>query len=188
MDGIVARLVVGMTILDDLRTTGVAMLGTVPWIDAFNAHLDACEQFPGHVHDRPRDGITHNASLDVTLAPGLYDYARRLTPIASKYFKGPAYLWSFNRYTITPETPDYPSIVGWHRDREADKILVLFMYCSDVETEADGPFQIEFEQKRRPILGPKGTAFLADTTNLHRATLPTKGPRVNAWARWKNSK
>jgi hypothetical protein len=168
----------------ELRRTGLCRLGQVSWVKDFTDYLATCEKFAGHVKDRPRPGIWHNSMADVMAAPKFAPYARTFTPLASEYFGEPAHLWSFNAFYTDENTPYIPSVNGLHRDREAPKILVLFMLGTRTEAEAaqliaNGP------EKWDAIYGPAGTAWLADTTYRHCGLLP-KEPRMIAWARWAN--
>ncbi len=174
------------SITEELRRTGLARLGVVPWVKDFTDYLAKCERYPGHVKARPRDGISCNAMADVMAAPHFLDYAKVFTPVASKYFGEPAHLWSLNAFYTDEETPFIRGVNGLHTDKEADKILCLFMFGTQVWINGAqmfvpnvGPDQWE------AIWGPPGTVWLADTRNLHCGLLPT-APRMIAWARWAN--
>lgn len=181
--------------IEELRRTGIARLGVMPWVGEFTAHLARCPRYPGHVKARPRDGITCNSMQDVMEAPRFLAYAKSLTPIAAEYFGEPAHLWSLNAFYTDEDTPYIGSINGLHRDREASKILCLFMLGhftpaasaqlfvrnsqDDWVTDKDDAYRWD------AVWGDAGTAWLADTTMLHCGLLP-RIPRMLAWARWAN--
>lgn len=171
--------------IEDLRRTGLARLGVLSWVKEFTDHLDGCEKWPGHVKARPRAGITCNAMSDVMAAPRFLDYAKSFTPLASEYFGEQATLWSLNAFYTDKDTPYIPSLHGLHRDREAPKILCLFMLGTN--TASDGA-QLLFPDQSdlhgwHAIWGIRGTAWIADTTMLHCGLL-SQHPRMIAWARW----
>ena len=172
-----------MQTLEELRATGIARLGIVPWADGFLAHLAKAPRYPGHVNSRPRQGIWHNAMADVVRAPDFLDYAKSFTTTAGEYFGEPAHLWSLNAFYTDHTTPHIPSIHGWHKDREASKILVLFKFGTD--TYMDGAQLLDNGHAIESICGPKGTAWLADTTHEHCGRIPAY-PRTLVWARFAN--
>ncbi len=177
--------------IDELRRTGIARWGVVPWINEFVDYLANCPRYPGHVRARPREGIFCNAMSDVIAAPYFLPFAKKFTSVASDYFGEPAHLWSLNAFYTDERTPYVGSINGLHRDREADKILTLFMFGTDVDKDGAqilapnwfGPGPIP--QQWDAVWGRAGTAWLADTRNLHCGLLPQK-PRCLVWARWAN--
>ena len=170
--------------LDGLRETGLSRLGVVPWADEFVDVLTLQPRRPGHVGSRPRPGVFHNSMADVMAAPHFLDYAKSLTPLASEYFGEPAHLWSLNAFCTDRDTPYIAGINGLHRDREADKILVLFVLGADTDVQGAQLF-VTKAGRAELVHGPKGTAWLADTTQLHCGLIPN-GPRMIAWARWAN--
>lgn len=170
-------------LIDSLRARGVARLSQIPWIDEFTEHLSKCVVHLGHVRSRPRHGIFCNSMEDVMAAPHFLEYARALTPIASEYFRAPAHLWSLNAFYTDESTPYIGSVNGLHRDREADKILVLFVLGYDTAIDGAQILVNDRYDGAEVIYGPAGTAWLADTTCLHCGLLPRK-PRMIAWARW----
>jgi hypothetical protein len=171
--------------LANLRRTGLTRLGVMPWVDEFMAHLQGCERFPGHVRARPRAGIWNNAMVDVMAAPHFLDFAKSLTPLATDYFGEAAHLWSLNAFYTDAKTPYIGSVNGMHRDREADKILTLFMLGSDTEITGAQILVGKSEQDAALIYGKAGTCWLADTRHWHCGLLPLQ-PRCLAWARWAN--
>ncbi len=168
--------------LEQLRSTGICRLGVVPWVGEFVDYLAACERYPGHVKARPRAGIWNNQMSDVMAAPHFLDYAKSFTPLASEYFGKPAHLWSLNAFYTDHRTPYIGSINGLHVDREADKILTLFVLGTDTGMDGAQVIANDFDQWG-VIWGPAGTAWLADTRRPHCGLLPLK-PRMLAWARW----
>lgn len=170
--------------IEELRRTGLVRLGVVPWIEEFVAHLAKCERYPGHVKARPRDGVECHAMTDVMAAPYFLDYAKSFTPLASEYFAEPATLWSLNAFWTDERTPFLRGLNGVHRDREADKIVCLFILGTDANIEAAQLLAHDDSPSLwHAIYGPRGTAWLADTTHRHCGQLPTE-PRMLCWARW----
>ncbi len=181
-----------MQALETLRRDGIFRLPTALWIGQTMRYLERCPVLPGHVGSRPREGVWHHAMQDVMAAPHFLAYAKSFTPLASEYFGSPAHLWSLNAFITDEHTPLIPSIMEWHRDKEAKKILVLFVFGTDVDPEgahcfvngshAD-PHANPVTASHTRIWGLEGTAFLADTTGLHCGLRPNKR-RVVLWARF----
>jgi hypothetical protein len=169
---------------DELRATGICRLGIVPWVGEFNEFMSWKPRMPGHVSSRPRPGIFHSQMKDVMAAPHFLGYAKSFTPLASEYFGSPAHLWSLNAMHTDEKTPYVPGVNGLHRDREADKILALFMFATDVEVTGAQLFMASDDpDNMRMIYGPKGTAWICDPRNFHCGLLP-RGPRTLVWARF----
>ena len=167
-----------------LKQSGLVRLPRVGWIKDFVAYLADRPKHPGHVGSRPRPGISHNKMSDVMTAPYFLDYARSFTPVASNYFGEQAHLWSLNAFYTNPDTPYVHGVNGLHSDREANKILALFVLGYD--TFQDGAQLIQTgPDKWDALWGPAGTAWLADTRIPHFGLIP-KRPRMIAWARWAN--
>lgn len=173
--------------IDDLRRDGLYRLPLVPWINEFAEYISARPRFEGHVASRPRSGIWHTQMQDVMGAPYFLDYAKSFTPLASEYFGEPACLWSLNAMHTDGNSPFIPSINGFHRDREAAKILVLFMFATNVDASAAQVLMLNHHDLGiwQAVWGPKGTAWLADTTALHMG-LRSQVPRTLVWARFAN--
>ncbi len=170
--------------IDELRKTGLVRLGQVSWVEEFTGYLASCERFPGHVKARPRAGISCNSMADVMAAPRFLDYAKSFTPLATEYFGEPAHLWSLNAFYTDDKTPYIPGVNGLHRDREAGKILVLFMFGTYTGADA-AQFIATSPLRYDAIWGPAGTVWLADTTRHHFGLLPRE-PRTLVWARFAN--
>lgn len=170
--------------LEELCQTGLCRLGIMPWIGEFTDYLAKCEKFPGHVKARPRAGIWNNQMSDVMAAPHFLDFAKGFTPLATEYFGEPAHLWSLNAFYTDQSTPYIGSINGLHMDREADKILTLFMLGTDTSIQGAQMMTIDARQAEL-VYGPAGSAWLADTRAFHCGFLPT-APRMLVWARWAN--
>jgi hypothetical protein len=168
--------------LASLRSSGFARLPPVPWIGDTMAYLRQGIGHPGHVKARPRPGIFCNSMKDVMAAPHFLDYAKGFTSLAGEYFGEPAHLWSLNCFYTGPDTPYVGPVNGLHVDREAPKILVLFVLGED--TGPDGAqLLLTRENTWAGFWGPAGTACLADTTLPHCGLLP-RAPRSLLWARW----
>lgn len=168
--------------ITELKETGIARLGVLPFVGAFTEHLGACPRYPGHVKARPRLGVECYAMSDVLAAPYFLQLAQFIQPSVSLYFGSPAVLWSLNAFYTDEATPFMRGVNGLHRDKEADKILTLFMLCYD--TPASGAqLVLGPDGEFRGVYGPAGTAWLADTTNPHCGLMPTTS-RLIAWARY----
>jgi hypothetical protein len=131
----------------------------------------------------------------IVLAPHVWDLAISLLPSAAAYLEARPRLYSLNAFwSRAGAAPPMAALQTWHRDRDDERFLALFIYGTDVLTEADGPhrFQLGSHDPRRhpvpfapPVYGPAGTAFLADTRGLHMGVKPTSPePRLIIWARW----
>lgn len=172
--------------MGDLRRTGIARLGIVPWIGEFVEFMSWKPKMPGHVSSRPRPGIFHNRMQDVMAAPHFLDYAKLFTPLASEYFGEPARLWSLNAFHTDEKTPFVHGVNGLHRDREAAKMLALFIFATDVDVAGAQLFMpSDCSDTMKMIYGPKGTAWICDPRNFHCGLLPSK-PRTLVWARFAN--
>lgn len=192
-------------ILASLRFSGVARLGVVPWpIDDFVDYLVLRPRYAGHVKARPREGIWCNSMRDVMEAPFFLEYAKSFHELAWDYFErgsGPQpHLWSLNCFYTDAKTPYIGPINGLHIDREAEKILTLFVLGEDTTDEGAqlvktfGAFSRRDEVcgadakhggQAELFYGPRGTAWLADGTLPHCGLLSRK-PRMLAWARFAN--
>lgn len=168
-----------------LEGAGVLRLGVVPWpIDEFVDYLVLRPRYAGHVRARPRDGVWANSMRDVMEAPHFLNYAKSFTSTASNYFYERAHLWSLNCFYTDEKTPYIGPINGLHVDREAKKILTLFVLGND--TDAEGAQLVQTHRNQMTMLfGPRGTAWLADSTLPHCGLLSRK-PRMLAWARFAN--
>lgn len=200
-----------MPLIDTLRRDGIARV--VPPLGAgqaadIAAHLRASPCYPGHVRvygdKTPRTWAETATMTDVwchdmetvVAAPHLWDLAISLLPTARAYLEAPPRLYSMNAFwSRASAEPPQTDLQTWHRDRDDERFLALFVYGTDVLTEADGPHrfrpgtQVEGDYPAGEfdvtIYGPAGTAFLADTRGLHMGVKPT-GPnaRLILWARY----
>lgn len=177
------------TALQRLKEQGLAPLPPASFVRGFVEYLKDKKTRPGHVDDRPREGLRHYAMEDVMAAPGFLALAKSLNQVASSYFGEPAVLWSLNVYCTDPDTPHLRGITGLHQDGEAPKILTLFMLCED--TPPDGAQLFAPKDRGRPdrwyaMYGTAGTCWLADTSMPHLGLIPRDRTRTIAWARWAN--
>ena len=178
------------------------------------AYLRAAPCYPGHVRvygdGMPRsfaetavmtDVWCHNMET-VVLAPHVWDLAISLLPAAAQYLDAPPRLYSMNAFWArASDAAPRLDLQTWHRDRDDERFLALFVYGTDVLTEADGPhrFMLGSHDERGPVYGDPdvggyfalpvygraGTAFLADTRGLHMGVKPTSAePRLILWARY----
>ena len=103
--------------------------------------------------------------------------------------------WSFPSSGPAAETQRF------HRDPDDWRFLKLFVYLTDVDAgsgphvfalgshRTGGDLRARFHEERdlerrygrgslRTVVGPRGTAFLADTHGIHRGARPGTGPRL----------
>jgi len=180
----------------DLQRDGLVDVGVMPDAVEMLAFLQKRQTYPGHVKGasvaaQPAGSSTCWAPEDVLQAPHFFEFALGFTPVVAGYLQHPR-LYSVNAFTTYPlDGPPNPDIQDWHRDKDDLRFLALFVYLTDVLQESDGPhlFQVGTHQGPnvgvvRPVLGPAGTAFLADTRGIHMGVRPAVAPRTMAWARW----
>jgi hypothetical protein len=169
-------------VLASLRTYGVCRLPEFERVDEFSSYLEARPKYPGHVKARPRPGVSCNSMSDVLSAPYFLDYAKSLQPLVEAYFEVPAFLWSLNAYYMDGDTPYMPGVNGLHVDKEADKILTLFTFGTDVDITGAQVF-VDSNSTAQLIYGRRGTTWLADNRKMHCGMI-SKQKRMIAWARW----
>lgn len=157
-----------------------------------DAHVPQTARNRGQGH-QPRDTLPPTEERfcarteDAILAPHLLELGLRHTDLAAEYLRrDPPVAYSMNAFWTRPGgTAPYWDIQEMHCDADDDRFLALFVFLSDVLEEADGPHQIEgADGVVRSIYGVAGTAFLADTSRLHRGVKPARGERGVAWYRW----
>jgi len=175
--------------VEQLRTTGLARLGIVPWIDDFLGFMCERPLFPGHVKARlPKPGVFCYAPEDVIAAPGLLTHAKSLTSLASEYFGEPAHLWSLNAFVTRPDAGYWRGLHGLHSDvttsnnAVGNKALAFFVLGHDTDITG-AQLHVRPDGLIEPIFGPAGTCWLADQSHLHCGLIPEK-PRLLLWARW----
>ncbi len=137
-------------------------------------------------------------------APGLFNLAVALLPIAESLFGEEPVLYSMNIYGVRGGKTR-PGVNEFHRDYGDTKQCALFMYLSNVDHFRDGPFQYVQHSQRDPfidagmhgpeydtryrgglatIYGGAGTIFMFDPRGEHRAVPAMKGDRLAFWARY----
>jgi len=187
-------------ILYNLETHGISIVNSLGLESAWDMtdYLEKCKQYEGHVWRQgqvapyPQTKVTCWPMEDVILSPHFLEFALSFTSIAEEYLGQSPLLYSINAFTTFPVTGELnPDIQEFHRDKDDTKFLALFVYLTNVESTEDGPHEFLTGTRegaeirdRCFMLGPPGTAFLADTRNLHRGNRPMHCPRTLAWARW----
>jgi len=187
-------------IVETLRRDGAVVLPQrFAFVNEFIQHLSNKPVYQNHVRQGRPDPVpigshpwTSYDIWDVISAPEFLETAISFIPIAESYLESPSVLYSFNAFNCEPNHQPKRDIQDWHRDADDVRFLALFMYCTDVVDENDGPHQfIRGTHQGRPdtgecvtILGPAGTLFLSDTSNIHRGLMPKRKRRTIAWARW----
>ena len=131
---------------------------------------------------------------DVVMAPNFFELTLKYASIAADYLDTSPFMYSMNAFwTKTSSNAPKMDLQTWHRDHDDERFLALFVYGTDVFTEADGPHQFKVgthngaeDGEIRTMYGPAGTAFLADTRGLHMGRKPTRlgCRRLLLWARW----
>ena len=186
-------------IADTLRRDGIVAIPGLSRSSAREvlAYLDGRPRHHGHVKGasvaaHQPGNSTCWAHEDVLGAPHFFEFALGLTDDAKRYLERDALLYSVNVFTTYPiDGPMNPDIQVYHRDRDDERFLALFVYLTDVCTLSDGAHQFQMGTHDGgpaagtcTILGRAGTAFLADTRGLHRGERPSSKTRTMAWARW----
>ena len=181
----------------ELQSRGIVDLRPMAGAEDTMTFLEGCPRYPGHVKGasvapHQPGNSTCWAPSDVLRAPSFFEFALGLTEVAREYLGQEPLLYSVNAFTTYPIAgPMNPDIQEWHRDRDDERFLALFVFLSDVTSTDDGASL--FMQGTHNgaedgavhiTLGPVGTAFLADTRGLHMGVRPTRSPRTLAWARW----
>ena len=185
-------------VVDTLREEGIVVLPLRLDVRPFVGYLAGCPVYQNHVRQQKPDPVplgshpwTCHDMGDVTRAPDLLETATAVRWMARDYLEASPFLYSLNAFYCEPNANPKPDIQDWHVDTDDTRFLALFVYCTDVLTDDDGPHQFACgtqrggqELARSSIYGPAGTMFLADTSGLHRGLVPKTKRRMIAWARW----
>lgn len=183
--------------IDDLRRDGIVQVEPFAFTSIVQEwHI----RYGGHVYEAGSkrwdfySGTCCWHPNDILAAPGLFEFFLSFTDIVEMYLGVLPRMYSVNVFQSHPGKAITSNIQTWHRDYDDTKFVGLFVYLSDVLSVEDGPHEylkgthLSKEPPVMPltasILGPAGTAFLADTAGLHRGVPPTMKPRTMAWARW----
>lgn len=186
-------------VVDALKKHGILTLPLgFDGVDAFARHLDGRPVYRNHV----RQGKQVEGTLgshpwmchdmhDVIEAPGWFERALALIPIATKFLGTEPVLYSLNAFYCEPGAKPKPDIQDWHRDSDDRAFLAAFTYCTDVLDENDGPHQFQLGTHGGAAAGPivsvfgrRGAMFLGATSGLHRGLVPKWRRRMIAWARF----
>lgn len=200
-------------IVEGLRSSGVMVLPEPISEDRASrlaAHLRVAPCYEGHVRvygdGVPRSYEDASSQFDlwchdlatVVAAPYLWEFVVGCAPVAVEYLGGAARLYSMNAFWTRPTTSaPRPDLQGFHRDRDDERFVALFVYGTPVPDLAGGPhvFVVGSHLDDDPaaeagsrsdvsVLGPAGTAFFVDTSGLHMGAKPLREPRLLIWARW----
>ncbi len=191
-------------ILTALSTAGFAMLDPLAEIAAMNAflrsrpvHIDAhVPQTARNRGDFMRYERDHFMAVDnecvcvhtddAIVAPGWIERALDLTDVAGAYLSTAPVSYSANFFWTRPGPAALRGdIQDFHRDADDSMFVGMFVYLTDVLSDADGPHELEGpDGVVRAIFGPAGTMFMADTSLPHRGRKPTSGERGFGWWRW----
>lgn len=187
-----------MTALEELRVNGIVRVDGLTPIQAWEArcYLGAREMFSGHVKQRGRQFCKGDIAgcwgmEDVVGAPHLFELGLRYTPMAQDYLGQEPRMYSMNVFSAFPsDQPMSRDIQEYHRDKDDVRFLALFVYLTDVDAPEDGAHQFVrgshngMDTGVEMVLGPAGSAFLADTRGLHLGLRPRSKERTIAWVRW----
>lgn len=124
---------------------------------------------------------------DSVRVPHLFELGLAYSAEAAEYLEVEcANAYSSNAFWTRPSfSPARGDIQEFHSDRDDERFLALFVYLTDVLRHEDGPHEITGPDGAvRPVYGPAGTAFLADTSRPHRGVKPTSRERGIWWWRW----
>ena len=182
----------------DLRYDGIVGVAPMRGTEEMLAYLKTRPTYHGHVKGasvavHQPGNSTCWAPEDVLAAPHFFEFAMSVLPLVKEYLGPHPLLYSVNAFTTYPIMgPMNPDIQAWHRDRDDEKFLALFVYLTDVNLAADGAHLFQRGTQRckanggevQEVTGAAGTAFLADTSGLHMGIRPALYPRTLAWARW----
>ena len=186
-----------MDMIDALRRDGIVELPPMIGVEDMRKALEGCQTYHGHVKGasvaKRQDGnSTCWAPEDILKAPHFFEFALQFRFLAKDYLEQDPLLYSVNAFTTYPISgPMNPDIQDWHRDKDDTKFLALFVYLSDVLRDEDGAHYYQVGTHTgsgigplKTILGPAGTAFIADGRGLHMGVRPHSAPRTLAWARY----
>lgn len=192
-------------ILDDLARQGYAMvepLTTAQVADVMkflkgrliypDCHVRYNAGKPAPFDTFPDKHVLCSHNHDVMKAPHMFEHALKYTDVAARFLGvDPPVMFSCNVFWTRPGGEVRPDIQAFHRDIDDVRFLPLFILLTDVTTWEDGAQEIQYPpvpEGQTPnvqrIMGPAGTAWLADTSNLHRGILPRYNERAISWWRW----
>ena len=192
-------------IVSRLRDFGITKVPGLTQHDAFDirCHLRSAPCFNSHVKvyaDQEREFSDAEREWQVWChdmqaaveAPRFWGLALQYTRVAQHYFCKPPRLYSMNAFWTKPAVEPVQELQTFHRDRDDDQFLALFVYGTDIHSREDGPHVYQCGSHERgslasrteTVFGPAGTAFIIDPRGLHKGLLPTRGQRLLLWARW----
>lgn len=187
--------------IDELRRYGIAQLGrllTAEQCAEVRTHLATCHAWHSHIYGSQSRSYVfgdhaycYNPAAVLT-APHLLELFLRHAPSAAEYLMTEVpRLYSVNAFCMR-RREDRPNLSEFHRDCDDHRFVGLFVYLTDVLEAADGAHEFvlgshlggpHLADSVVSVLGPAGTAFMADTSGLHRG-VPPRADRMMAWARW----
>jgi len=174
--------------LGRLREKGTAMLPMVAHAEELRAWLERQETFVGpHVRAKNMYSAFRYYDPNVVIkAPGLLDFCNHpvVIDVMEQWRGSVPCLYSVNCWwSLHGHEPQCWHNQEWHVDTDADRFLCLFVYLTDVDSEEDGPQQID-KDGVWSVLGKAGTMFVTDTLNRHRGLAPKSRDRLMLWARY----
>jgi hypothetical protein len=172
-------------------------------LESDNAELvpflfDGWKAARNYLSDQPTHGSYHVQGFEsanyagytpeqVLRTPGLLDLFNdeRIIARVAAFLGAAPVLYSVNAWwSLVKNAPEGPYSQFFHRDIDADRFLVLFVYLTDVSMDG-GPHQVQRNDKTIiSCLGIAGTMWLVNTLAPHRGLMPTTEPRLVCWARY----
>lgn len=208
-----------MTVFDELVRDGIAAseshslsaekinalfanLWNVPCTPGNHTHQNGNDLFKlGEVWEKDGWSMAGLKREEVLAAPNYLTWALSGYDLAKEYFNEEPMIYSVSAFVTRPSQQFYRDTHDWHRDRDQSKMMVSFMYGTNIDQVEDGAHQYEtgshLDQDRgenyngykpsRPVktvIGPAGTTFFTDPHGCHMAPRPKHRPRMLIWARW----
>ena len=185
-----------------------------PELNELVEHLKSCQVSDHHAFPHGRNvqilrDVLNNSDWpvmahreeDVRIGPHYLGFVESFRDLAESYFEKPSFLCSTHAFWMQPAARDYPVTHDWHRDPPPRNQFTMFIFGTDVMALEDGAHGYEcgshfiddrgesytnYKPTRRTetIIGPAGTAFIADTHGLHMGYRPQHLPRLLIVARW----
>lgn len=185
-------------ILETINSRSYCVPGIKFDIDKANEVLSQGPFFDNHVWQGKTNPMPLGSSPwmcnhphDTIRAPGMIELACRFHPVASVFLQASAFVYSMNCFYTQPNLYTKGDIQQFHRDRDDDRFLALFIYGTDILDVAAGPHEIKVgthtgaeDGPVEQIYGEKGTIFLSASFAYHRGLIPSRGRRQLLWIRY----
>jgi hypothetical protein len=177
--------------LENLRREGITYgpVLSANQIAAIRGHLSLKPKYPGHVKIYAKNNSQSTQCFDmdsVITAPGLFKFALGFTDLAAEFLEvEPPRLYTFNGFWTYPNGVRDPGPMDLHRDNDDIRMMVLYLYCTDVLNPDDGAhLYTKRGGNQIRVCGPAGTTFITDVSQPHCGPQPLTNPRLLLWVRW----